>query len=287
MNTVRLVIAMFVTVSSAILVNAADDQGQTYVHMVSVINDPLTKEFDGITNIVSASSTVQSLFPAAIYRYKDGKVNFACVGTVVFTDANTCNAIVPEHIFSADVGFSGAFVVRIARPDNHCIIGFINAIINPDTNSYLRDIAITTVSTNGMVIAPSLKRPMEEKVFTLPSPTVDISGTETKTIRSLITGEEVKIIGYGIRSNPKLEEELKAGKTVSVSEEHPYIIVEFKSDEGYSGTAFFDENNRIFILHGGFKDGNNDAGKDFLARYGREPKGMASLVGPVVFEPAN
>jgi len=249
-------------------------------YQMGIIDDPLPIQFDGITNV----DFYQDFIPAVVYRYRqDHKVNFVCVGTVFPTGTNTYSIIVPEHLFSEDIGFNGAFAVRIARPDNHIIIGFIDKITDSGSNLFGLDIAIATISTNSRVIAPFHFDGGKEAIQTFSSYTVNVRGRETKTLRSLITGKEAKIIGYGVKINAEINRRLRVGEKIIVEEQHPYVLVEFESNKGYSGIAFFDENRRLFIVHGGFatEELEPKTAKGFFNVYGRNPKNVCVLVGPL------
>ncbi len=119
------------------------------------------------------------------------------------------------------------------------------------------------------------------------SPTVVVKGKEIKTIRSLVTGKEVRIIGYSLlippEANAFFQKKENKGKKIIVEDLNPYIAVEMKSIGGHSGTPFYDEHGRVLILHGALENEGGpdvkDAKEAFRKRYGRIPEGIALLTG--------
>src|ERR1044072_7609867 len=98
---------------------------------------------------MTAEDPFPGLVPAAVYRFKDNKVSFACVGTLYRSCTNSWDIIVPEHLFSLkEKNPDYSYVVRIARPDSHHIDGFIGKVKMRSKNIYGCDIAIAAVSSN-------------------------------------------------------------------------------------------------------------------------------------------
>lgn len=251
---------------------------------------------DQFKSMTTNTAIYEGLTPVAIYRCTNHHVNFVCVGTMYWSSPDTKEVIIPEHLFTDEGWFKGAYGIRSARPDSHGLIGYINKVEKPDTNQYSIDVTFATIGTNwtsATNFTPyfSSRISKKEAVYFSPSPTVIMRGKETRRLRSLITGNEVKILGYGVKPDAAFTEASKNkenwGKKMIVQDERPYVVIEMKSKDGHSGSAFFDEHRRLFILHGG-----PDMGNDFLKKvdkyvektYGREAEGAAVLTGPLLLE---
>ena len=200
--------------------------------------------------------------------------------------------IIPEHLFSGDKKFKWAYGIRTARPDSQGIIGFITKIETAATNQYSFDVALATIGTN-WVSATNFTSSLAIKgaALFLPTTNVFVRGKETRILRSLITGRQVNILGYGVKPDSafvaasKIKENV--GRVMTVKDECPFVVIEMKSKAGYSGSAFFDEHKRLFILHGGMENESDFLKKacDYAERiYRRRIDGVALLTGPILLE---
>lgn len=224
--------------------------------------------------------TYADLIPVAIYRVRNFEKNFVCVGTLFKTNFTAYTVLIPKHLLTEDVALKGkyTFGVQLMRPASSEIICYITGVHSIMTTKENFDVALGDLGTNqveaaGMIAKFSKETPpiVSKRVQFSPAKTVTIDGKETKFLRSLITGKQVNILGYGMISNAP-----------------PNIVIEMKAGSGYSGSAFFDENKRLFILGGETLDNGyflKSAGEGYFQReYGHEVKSIALLVGPIDLE---
>lgn len=226
------------------------------------IPEPFPVQFDGLVK----NSSFTNLLPAAIYLYQSNKTHFACVGLAYAYDGGY-QLMVPEHLFVKGQNYAYAF--RVARPGNTNIDGFINGVIPPGDEAGDCDIAFATTGPEPRVIEGFYAKPLAVLTHMFPATTVTMGSKKVSSIRSLITGKTALIVGYdveGTNTTPR------------------GILIEAKNGEGYSGSPFYDEYGRLYILHSAmvgtdplFKTIN----KQFQEQIHRNSQGIACIVGPM------
>ncbi len=233
---------------------------------------------------ISTVDIVPGMKPVAVYRMREGKKNFSCVGTVYRADEETMEVILPEHLFTLKVSASEVFLVQAVQPERS--LGFIGEILSSSKDWNGCDIAIARLTTNQVAVT-NFSNITNSAMWYQPSSAVYTKDILTRSIRSMVTGETMSILGYGIRPN---EEYFRTKKEhlskLVVTDRNPSIIIDMKSNTGYSGTAFVDEHNRIFILHGSWSNQANlyaEAQRFSIKTYGRDIRGAVLLTGPINF----
>jgi len=252
-----------------------------YVGLID--SPPQFAEMSANTNIFPG------LYPAAIYRFKDNKVNFACMGSMFQEGTNSFSIILPEHVFNAKEPEDYAYGVRIMRPDNHRIDGFVGNIEMKSTDIFGCDMVIAGVTNCPVPIKRFSKRSNIKNIIVAYTSTIISKGKEVRQLRSLVTGKPAKILGYGFKPTEqllKLTHMNPMGQTVTVDEDHPLIAIEDATIEGDSGGAYFDENRRIFIVSGSVEVSARmlKTDKGDLIRIPDKTIRITLLTGPVMLE---
>lgn len=246
---------------------------------------------------MAPTNPLPGVYPIAIYRYRTntngigGEIAYDNVGVIIHSGPDSWDAILPEHTFTM---MTNAYAVRIMRPDTGTIFGFINNVTLSDDAWLSREIAIASISNKPVDIAPLARGRRESDSFFYASETVEVGKKVVSHMYSDITGAEVKILGYGMNADSNYYVQLKLQgsnflKPVTITDAHPSVVVEYPGKKGWSGSPFYDEYGRLFFLNAG-PDKERSAIlvkqiSDYcVKRYGREPKGISFLVGPMSLE---
>jgi hypothetical protein len=251
----------------------------------------LPEPFDGIeTNCFIKNSVV----PIGIYlvtEYKNGcKAFFVCVGTMYWEGEDVAKAIVPKHMFrdASKYDESYGYGVRIARPDSHSIVGFVTGVEDLSGEKFGRDVALVSIGTNKVSarkLASGIVVPAEnfhENMIRSNTNSVMVRDKVIKSLRSLITNKEVKILGYVLNVDESFFKSRPAGSElfypgpVTDLDKTPSIAIDVASDYGFSGSAFFDEHGRMFIVT-----------SSLLRPDWGATKGVTVLTGPVTLKRSN
>lgn len=206
------------------------------------------------------------MVPIAIYitteSGKGYKVAFTCVGIMYWEEEGVAKAIVPKHMFreASKLDELYGYGVRIARPDSHSIVGFITNVKDLSGNRFGRDVALVSVGINKVSarkLASAISVPTNvcnENIIYSFTNSVVIRGKSVKSLRSFITNKEVKILGYALEvdssffKDKELEGKLYHRGLPTDFDKAPQIAIDIASEHGFSGSPFFDEYGRIFIM---------------------------------------
>lgn len=238
---------------------------------------PLPEQFDRMTN----ADVFPGLTPVAIYRYRasDQRVMFTAIGSLFRTDTNSYGIIVSEHLYGIEGGTECIYAFRIARPDSRRIDGFLGNIVMSSGDMYGCDIAIATVTNSPTPIKTfsTISSAPESTVLIGYTDDVAVDRLRIKTLRSLITGISVPVVGYGL---------IEARARDDAGDHQAMLAIEEPGMEGKSGTVFFDRYDRIFLVSRGpvalWQAGEETA---FLDRFGHLPKGITLVTGPIKLLP--
>ena len=254
LNMKKILIALTVCVCAFVGKNdaiALDTNLFDLTKVAGSFTKPFPDPFDGMlkTNLISGVT------PAAVYVISERGMVFGCVGTCFACDTNNKYAILlPEHLFFEGTGYS--YAIRMARPGNKNVNGFIQEINLTSKDFGGLDLIQATIGTQSKVIKGVFNRPYMFRASFCPSNTVTFAGKTVHTIKSYINGKEARILGTGLIN----------GSAVT----NICTVIEFKSHGGYSGTPFYDEYNRLYFLNAG-PDTNEIAS-------------VAYLIGPIELE---
>ncbi len=241
-------------------------------------------QFEGLTD----SDVYPGVYLAAVYRFKTGATAFGCVAAVYQSGPTNFEIILPKHLFSKDkkLGFEGCYAVRIVRPDGG-IFGFIDKLYPSKKGS---DIVIGTIQL-GTKNPPIVKDVTDLALPGIPyikiSSTVTMSDKEVKNLHSFITGKEIRIIGYGFELQPnELVATNETGTELILKEKpHQCIVIDRHTVSGSSGSPYFDQNGRIFIIHGVSleidKKLADAVNTELIERNEGKVKGLTYLDGPI------
>ncbi|MDO8482992.1 MAG: hypothetical protein Q7S86_04205 [bacterium] len=254
----------------------------------------LPPQFDGMTTNNDVHSGITTL---AIYQYrrsdqsKQSEAAFACVGNLFQTGKDEFSLLLPEHVFKADGDKEYTYAFRVVRPDSRRIDGYVGEIVMKSIDFFGCDIVLASISTKPTPIkgfSTILGRDGLVIVFT---DKVTTRGLRITKLRSHITGKPVTIIGYALKPTEKLKEftgkKDYAGKVLTIDEERPLIAIEESYMGGKSGSAFVDEHDRIFFVHRALKNDSGELQEEeaiFKERFGRLPKGITLITGPIMVE---
>lgn len=212
-----------------------------------------------------------NVFVAAVYARSNDLETYACVGTVFPDSPSSWGITVPEQIFPK--GLDYCYAVKIPQPSGRVVTSYINNISSTSKDNHGMDIVFATLGQEPRLIKGFSEIAETGKIDIWFTNELTIRQMPIRSIHSLATGKESPIIGYG----------LEPGQDKG----HPFVLVEAKNVPGDAGTAFYDEYKRLFILHGGMATNAanmTEINADFGKKYGRNPEGVALLVGPIVLE---
>ena len=199
-----------------------------------------------IERYIRSSATKEMVSPgrvAALIYYKNvenGQEGFLCTGTI-FSDTNAAAQIITaEHIFRNDlrdrhifkvVPLNGTLELNGAELP-YC---YMDRIVKTSRELGGKDAVIATISTNPVVFGQFSHYVYEEMGQSYWTNGVTIGKARIPTLRSIVSGEVVKTIGYyqpGTDTNVPL-----------------CIIADRLSYSGESGTGFVDDRDGLWVLH--------------------------------------
>ena len=248
----------------ALFVNCFVGEGPTSTVKSSFI-EPFPKQFDGMLS----SNCLPEIVPVAIYLYKDNKVFYTCVGLAFKSDANNGHTLIaPEHLFAKGENYS--YAIRIARPGNTNIDGYIDSIISTSKDNAGLDIVFASIGNKPKVIKGYFCGAYTNKLLSSSSATVVIGKKEVTHIYSYITGKQALIIGHVSECNNP--DKVKG------------VLIEAKNGGGYSGSPFYDEYGRFYFLQAGLVDDDPALpiiNRQYQEQLHRNVEGVACLIGPV------
>ncbi len=222
---------------------------------LAIISKSFMEPFPAPFDDMLKTNLIQGVIPAAVYAVNQKGVMYAGVGTCFPCDTNHGFAItLPGHLFPK--GTSRLYPIRIARPGNTNVNGFIEEIISNSGDLNGLDLVQAKIGLQPKVIKGFFDRSEVVNASFSPSNSVTFGGRQVHTICSYITGKECQILGTG-----KLNGDAKTNVCT---------VIRFNCGPGYSGSEFYDEYGRIYFL---------DAGVDSL-----EVPGVTYLIGPIEFE---
>ncbi len=188
---------------------------------------------------VTTNDVLPGSIPVLIYRFNpDSGVSSVAGSGTVFTGSNGTQLITSAHIFSIENnGMSNQYAIRKLRPlEGHLVDCGIEGFMPDEQNipNYRDagfDAVLCKVGTHPQMIKSFYTGDREKKENLK---IIDISPlNETKTIRSIVSGEDVHVLGWSASSNGL-----------------SYFTIMYKSRGGESGTGFVDSNGLRYVLKG-------------------------------------
>jgi hypothetical protein len=207
---------------------------------------PVTLELPVQFHDLTFEEVHPGIYPVAIYRYRAGQVNYACVGTIFASGPTNWHVILPKHVFlKGSNSFEGAYAIRRLSPDDS-FVGFVGPItptkgVPIGVDIVVADIVSTeTHISNFAEIAIS-----KDTIFTIGDPAV--LEKPLGYVRSIITGNRHAVLAS---YRPKTDPELLTNEQISPSAKYPFFLVEAPAMEGRSGAGFIDQHGRFFAHQG-------------------------------------
>lgn len=186
-------------------------------------------------------SPVDSKFrPVLVYRYRGAnRPAFTAVGTE-FEGTNGPVIVTVEHLLVKKFDHE-LFVLRLLSPDEHRVTNGVASIAYRNTEAGLpRDTDVVFLKPGD----PALIECFSEKSENVPESAqvfffdnVQVGDRTIKSLKSLITGKEYRVIG--------------------ASKSPQFILISYLSQAGESGSGFVDEYGQLYVLSGGTRDGTN------------------------------
>jgi hypothetical protein len=191
-----------------------------------------------IISRVSAEKVSPRFTPVLIYVFMSGeKQGYVAGSGSLFEDMNGLQIITAAHIFHGRWG-NAFYAIRRLRPLESDQLSYGVESLNEgamnitDFRTKFNDVVICKVSLNLKPIPGfySQERETEEKriSFTMH----ELSGCPT--LRSLVTGEKVMVVGNS--------QVLRSGLA--------YYLIMYSSISGESGTGFLDDSGKLYVLKG-------------------------------------
>lgn len=249
---------------------------------------PLPEPFWGITN----TQVIPGLKPVALYRCISNTMSFSGVGNLIQSNTNEWSVILSEHMYLPNNSGEVTYAFRIARPDSQEVSGYLGDITMKSADFFGCDMAVAKVVSRPTPVKTFSKMDERGNLVICYSDVVTAKKLPVRKLRSSITGRSVRVLGYGLKSNPILlkftTNTNNIGKAIDVGEERPLIAIDEPQLEGKSGTAFVDEYGRIFIISGAIKDMSEQHKSgilEFEKVFGFTPKGITLITGPIELDP--
>lgn len=230
-----------------------------------------------IESYVRALATTNEVlegFRAAIIYYKRPdmvKEEYCCVGSIFYTPNNGPQIISSGHIFRNDIPITQVLSVRSLNGVMNPEVAYINQIIysgESSTNSSdtKLDVFIAKLGTTPVTLQPYSKFVSGEWQKNYWGE-VPIGSKKIKTLRSILSGEVVDVLGC----------------TKSEVINSMYILINRNSRPGESGTGFVDEYGGIWILHAGPESPtvNSHICEEGRRLTGKNIVGVTTLSGPM------
>ncbi len=213
----------------------------------------------------TSKTPISSRFtPVLMYRYLGGESALHCgVGTLFVGPSGEC-VITAEHLMRKELG-DQIFAYRKLQPLETVITHSIEGVqrkgvefaLNPDENPDVvmlkpglgKKIACYDMRARSLVRGRSKIR----KVL------------NTVTVRSLVSGERVQVLGQVMGSGDD-------GSAI-------YTIIKYAAVPGESGTGFVDDADGLYVLKGSF-EASDDRRDEFEKTFGAA-KGMTLVYGPL------
>jgi hypothetical protein len=178
--------------------------------------------------------------PVLIYRYRgSARPAFTAVGTW-FQGKNGPLVATAEHLMTKQFA-DERLIIRFLCPDEHQITNGIESIV------YRGGDAGIPLNTDMVFLRPGNPGQLEwfsDRRADRPN-NIKVSLTHEfkvgdkiiRSLKSLVTGKEYPVVG--------------------ATRDPQYIVIDYKSEAGESGTGFIDEYGQFYILDGGTKEGEH------------------------------
>lgn len=202
--------------------------------------------------------------PVEIYRLDKESAYFAGSGSL-FVGSEGEQIVTSEHLFRKEFG-NATFAFRKLRPLEPEITHGINAILHKGTELAVRsgelpDIVIVKCGVTNLISCYS------DRTLLVRQDQGNVSRIdEITTARSIVSGESVQIVGV-----------LKSAHDVGTQ----YVILEYASIGGESGTGFVDAHDRLYVLKG-IPDWPNDV-KAQVEKLLSTTQALSVAYGPLQF----
>lgn len=178
--------------------------------------------------------------PVLIYRYRgNNRPAFTAVGTQ-FDGTNGTVIATVEHLLVKKFEHEW-FVLRLLSPDEHQVTNGLTSIVSRNIGVGLpRDTDVVFLRPGDPAHLECFSKksesiPESAQVYFFDN--VQVGGRTVKSLRSLITGKEYKVIG--------------------ASKAPQFILLSYSSQAGESGSGFVDEYGQLYVLSGGTRSGTN------------------------------
>lgn len=241
-------------------------------HVTQVVTQHITppKDMEAYIRSAATNKLIDPLYiPALIYSKEIGKLGeqFCCMGTVFIDEESELQILTVEHLFRIDYDGAEYYRVEPLLPSSHF------------TSAYIGRITKTSKDFNGTdaVTAKLHKKPITHPRFSLFTKKlaekttwekVILNGKEVPTMRSLITGEVVRTIGFSHHpTNPKANR---------------FVALDMKSFQCQSGSIFIDEYGGKWHIHAQIEDPIMEVNAIIKCEKvtGIRPRGITTVAGP-------
>ncbi|GEM_PF-5252505 len=186
-----------------------------------------------IVNKLTKTEIKSRFTPVEIYRLGKNEAFFAGSGSL-FVGSEGEQIITSEHLFRKELG-NPEFAFRKIRPLEPEITHGIHAILHKGIELGVRP----SDSPDVVIIKTGDTRPIvcySDRTLFVRQDQADITKADKLvTVRSLVSGESVRIVGT-----------LKSVHDSGTE----YVILDYSSFSGESGTGFVDENDQLYVLKG-------------------------------------
>lgn len=172
---------------------------------------------------------------ALYYKRKDmQKEGFCCVGTITYDKMYGMIVVTAEHVFRTDLFGAQQISIRPLRKGVNVPVYYFDHIVKTSSELNNQDVVMATFGT-----IPKMFDPFSKYVFREMSKhfygDITIRDLKVPSMRSLVSGERIATFGYGRRGEH--------------TNDPVFILIEYHSRLGESGTGFIDDNGGLWVLH--------------------------------------
>ncbi len=174
--------------------------------------------------------------PVALYYRRAGMSSeqFCCVGTVFnYRDYGTV-VMTSEHLFRTDLVGGQTIIIKPLRPSVHWPLFYMGRIVRTAADLGGNDAVMAKIGITHNIIQPFSPYVFSEAGTNFYGDVV-IKHTKIPTLRSLVSGKEVRTIGYC--------------QQIIENNNQVFVMIDYPSRAGQSGTGFIDDHDGLWILH--------------------------------------
>jgi hypothetical protein len=170
------------------------------------------------------------------YRYPGWSTDkFCCVGTVLADKKYGTVVLTAEHVFRNDITSKQIISFRPLRPGVNEPPYYFKEIVLTSKDLGGHDALFATFGTEPVEFDRFSKFVNHEESRHFYGD-VEVRGLKVPTVTSLVSGEKIRTFGYNRRGTNETDQ--------------VFILIEYSSRSGESGTGFIDDNGGLWVLHG-------------------------------------